>query len=285
MKVNLFRLVFLLLLFVQTVHAQTAADSVAIVTAPWKVVTVQDGVIHKRASIPSLYDGVQSINILEINLKTGMKLGIAVTDQLEKMSQTAPEHEAVGAINGSYFDMAKGNSVCFLKIGQQVVDTTTMSELKLRVTGAVYELNGKIKLIPWSRQIEKRYTGEKGTVLASGPLMLMNGKYCDWSMCDVAFIQTKHPRSAICQTKKGGILFVTVDGRSPGNADGINIPELAHLLRILGGKDALNLDGGGSTALWLSGAAEDGIINYPCDNRTYDHKGERKIANFLYVYE
>ena len=67
-------------------------------------------------------------------------------------------------------------------------------------------------------------------------------------------------------------------------AEGEVTPELAHLLHVLGGKDALNLDGGGSTALWLSGAPEEGIVNFPCDNRNYDHQGERKVANFLYVH-
>ena len=64
-----------------------------------------------------------------------------------------------------------------------------------------------------------------------------------------------------------------------------NIPELAHLIRILGGKDALNLDGGGSTTLWLSGAADNGIVNYPCDNKRFDHVGERKVPNILYVHQ
>ena len=97
-------------------------------------------------------------------------------------------------------------------------------------------------------------------MLASGPLMLKDGEYYDWSQCNANFIETKHPRSAICLT------------------------ELAHLLHVLGGKDALNLDGGGSTVLWLSGAPEEGIVNFPCDNRNYDHQGERKVANFLYVH-
>lgn len=164
------------------------------------------------------------------------------------------------------------------------MDTTSLDELKLRVTGAVYEKKGKVKLIPWDRQIEKNYKKNKGSVLASGPLMLKDGEYYDWSQCNANFIETKHPRSAICLTEEGKILFVTVDGRSPENAVGINIPELAHLLHALGGKDALNLDGGGSTALWLSGAPEEGIVNFPCDNRNYDHQGERKVANFLYVH-
>lgn len=215
MRRNLVGIIVLILLSVRVVNAQTVADSIAIVTAPWEVVTVENGIVHKRASIPFLYQGAQSINILEINPRTGKKIGIAFTGQLEKISRIARKHQAIGAINGSYFDMTKGNSVCFLKVGSQVVDTTSLDELKLRVTGAVYEKKGKVKLIPWDRQIEKNYKKNKGSVLASGPLMLKDGEYYDWSQCNANFIETKHPRSAICLTEEGKILFVTVDGRSP----------------------------------------------------------------------
>ena len=47
--------------------------------------------------------------------------------------------------------------------------------------------------------------------------------------------------------------------------------------------DALNLDGGGSTTLWLSGASDNGVVNYPCDNGRFDHAGERKVPNILYI--
>jgi len=86
---------------------------------------------------------------------------------MKETSRIASEHRAIAAINGSYFDMKRGNSVCFLKVGNQVVDTTTLSECKLRVTGAMHVHKGKIKLIPWSRQIEKEYKGETGIVLAN----------------------------------------------------------------------------------------------------------------------
>lgn len=113
MRRNLVGIIVLILLSVRVVNAQTVADSIAIVTAPWEVVTVENGIVHKRASIPFLYQGTQSINILEINPKTGKKIGIAFTGQLEKISRIARKHQAIGAINGSYFDMTKGNSVCF----------------------------------------------------------------------------------------------------------------------------------------------------------------------------
>ncbi|MBR0560796.1 phosphodiester glycosidase family protein, partial [Neokomagataea sp. TBRC 2177] len=84
---------------------------------------------------------------------------------------------------------------------------------------------------------------------------------------------TRHPRSAVCQLKDGKVLLVTVDGRFKGKAEGIRIAELAHLLRILGGKNALNLDGGGSTTLWSASAPDNGVLNKPCDNRQYDNQG------------
>ncbi len=268
-----------------TLKGQTASDSLAIVSAQWEVVHSQKGIVYKSASIPQLYQCPQVINLIEIDPGKGGKVGIAISDGTKKTSRIASEHHALAAINGSYFDMKHGNSVCFLKTGRQVIDTTTIDEFKLRVTGAIYERKGKMKLIPWSRQIEKIYKRKVGTILASGPLLLKDGRVCDWSLCGKDFVRTKHPRSAVCMTKDGKILLVTVNGRFQGRAEGVNIPELAHLLRVLGGKDALNLDGGGSTTLWLSGAPDNGVVNYPCDNKRFDHAGERGVPNIIYIYE
>ena len=267
------------------VKGQTVSDSLAIVSAQWKIESPQKGIIHKYVSIPQLYQVPQSISLIEIDPGAGLKVGVTVSDKMRETSKMASEQGAIAAINGSYFDMKRGNSVCFLKVDRQVVDTTTLGEFARRVTGAVSIRKGKMKIISWNRQIEKQYKGKKGIVLASGPLMLKDGRYCDWSLCEKDFIRTKHPRSAVALTKDGKILFITVDGRFPKHAGGVSIPELAHLIRILGGKDAINLDGGGSTTLWLSGAPDNGIVNYPCDNKRFDHRGERTVPNILYIHD
>ena len=274
----------LILCSIGIIKGQTVSDSLAIVSACWKIENPQKGIVYKYASIPQLYQGPQSISLIEIDPVAGLKVGVAVSDKMKETSKIASEYNAIAAINGSYFDMKRGNSVCFLKTDRQVIDTTMQSEFKLRVTGAINVRKGKIKLIPWSKQIEKEYEGETGIVLASGPLMLKDGQICDWNSCGTNFIRTKHPRSAVATTKEGKILLITVDGRFPEQAEGVNIPELAHLIRILGGEDALNLDGGGSTTLWLSGASDDGVVNYPCDNGRFDHAGERKVPNILYIH-
>ena len=108
--------------------------------------------------------------------------------------------------------------------------------------------------------------------------MLSKGDYADWSVYEKSFITTKHPRSAAAVTKDGRVLLVTVDGRAKGNAIGMSIPELAHLIKTLGGNTALNLDGGGSTTLYLDG----NILNHPSDNKRFDHEGERHIPNMIY---
>ena len=119
--------------------------------------------------------------------------------------------------------------------------------------------------------------------MASGPIMLKNGRISDWSACGKSFIEERHPRSAIYIKADGTVVFITVDGRSEGNAAGVSIPELAFLIRILGGKEAINLDGGGSTTLWLKGAPENGVLHYPSDNKLFDHAGERSVSNIFYV--
>lgn len=109
--------------------------------------------------------------------------------------------------------------------------------------------------------------------------MLKDGQVCDLSGTNRNFVDTKHPRSAVALTREGKILLIVVDGRRKGKAEGINIPELAHMIRVLGGEDALNLDGGGSSTLWSGELPDKGIANTPSGS------AERKVANSLCVYE
>jgi exopolysaccharide biosynthesis protein len=67
-------------------------------------------------------------------------------------------------------------------------------------------------------------------------------------------------------------MFV-VDGRRPWSV-GMSLAELGDALLSLGAWDAMNLDGGGSSALWIRGA----VVNYPSDAT-----GERTVGNALFV--
>lgn len=89
-----------------------------------------------------------------------------------------------------------------------------------------------------------------------------------------SFAETRHPRTAVAKLKDGKFLLMTVDGRQPGVSVGMSLQELAEYLFSLGAVDAMNLDGGGSTTMFLDGK----VVNTPSDK-----EGERKIGDAIVV--
>lgn len=88
-----------------------------------------------------------------------------------------------------------------------------------------------------------------------------------------AFVETRHPRTAVAILKDGKFLMITADGRSEISG-GIGLQDLAEYLLGLGAVDAMNLDGGGSTTMYLDGK----VVNRPSDK-----EGERKVSDALLV--
>jgi hypothetical protein len=88
------------------------------------------------------------------------------------------------------------------------------------------------------------------------------------------FSATRHPRTAFGYNAERFFL-VTVDGRQEGYSVGMTLTELAAFLKELGATDAMNLDGGGSTTMWV----RDRVRNRPSDGRA------RPIGNAILVYQ
>ena len=73
--------------------------------------------------------------------------------------------------------------------------------------------------------------------------------------------------------KDGKFLMITVDGRTESSG-GIGLQDLAEYLLSLGATDAMNLDGGGSTTMFVDGK----VVNHPSDK-----EGERKVSDAILV--
>jgi len=107
------------------------------------------------------------------------------------------------------------------------------------------------------------------TAIGGGPLLISNGTKQSFSANP-----PRHPRTAIGWSEKHFFLVV-VDGRQEDLSVGMTLSELADMMLKLGCTDALNLDGGGSSTLWLAGS----IMNSPSDSH------ERRIANGLVLVQ
>lgn len=98
----------------------------------------------------------------------------------------------------------------------------------------------------------------KGTLTAigGGPALVHEGRA---QSIRAVKSNERHPRSALGWNPQYYFLVV-VDGRQAGWSVGTTLPTLADYLVGLGCQEAINLDGGGSTELWLNGR----ILNRPC---------------------
>jgi exopolysaccharide biosynthesis protein len=88
-----------------------------------------------------------------------------------------------------------------------------------------------------------------------------------------AFATDRHPRSAVASLSDGRVILAVVDGRQPASV-GMSLEELARLLLEHGATNAMNLDGGGSTAMVVQGR----IVNRPSDVL-----GERPVSDAILV--
>ena len=108
--------------------------------------------------------------------------------------------------------------------------------------------------------------------ISCGPMVLYDGKVCaDNTMVDETHYYTNyecwsesgvysaHPdRTAVGVTAEGKIVLFICDGRIDAS-QGAYIKELGPIMKSLGCVHAMNLDGGGSTGMWVKGA---GMINH-----------------------
>jgi len=116
------------------------------------------------------------------------------------------------------------------------------------------------------------------TIISAGPPLILEGKTVKF--ISNTFNDKRFSRTGAGLTKNNHLLLITVDGNSEQSA-GMTIAEFAQIFKAFNCINALNLDGGGSTTMWIKGEPDTGIVNHPTDNKKFDHYGERKIANAI----
>jgi hypothetical protein len=146
-----------------------------------------------------------------------------------------------------------------------------------------------------SFQLESSLPGDAGkhlSVVNGGPTLLMHGDYVrqdaqeGWAIDAVDdpahtllmhdWITRRNPRTAVGVRPDGTVLLLVVDGHRHGTSVGMTIEELRQVMRRLGASDAMNLDGGGSSAM----VVRERLVNSPSDL-----DGERKIGDAVLFIE
>ena len=177
--------------------------------------------------------------------------------------------EATGRIKGEVASLVTDSSFVTMYPGQLtlVASGNRCSEVSMLRQGDKVELAVTVGGFNWK---------EVDNAIGGGPFLVRGGA----TFVDAVeqgfkpdFYKRRHPRTAVGRTEKGDIWFVAVDGRQSMSA-GVTLSEMSGVMIDLGCTDAINLDGGGSTALNIFGM----LLNRPSEG------SERPVANAVAFY-
>ena len=219
-------------------------------------------------SIPYGYSKIRRYDSDVHIVKVASFVDALVTDtdgRLVTVSEAAKVHRASYAINGDGWYLIGGNAPLSLAASDGDLYQPEQYDFRPFVNiskdGRPAISHYKDALTPWNLVSGTRYLVKAGANVFA-------------TATDPEYVTERHPRSAIGHADGGEIILCVVDGRSAASA-GVTLRELAEIMILAGAHWALEMDGGGSSALW----AEDRIVNVPSDA-----SGERAVVNHLLIF-
>lgn len=166
---------------------------------------------------------------------------------------------------------------CVYAIGESV--SLNLPQKKLRTLA-----NFSIHLLPELDTKNEALWNKVSNIVGGTPLLISQGeKITDYTSEKTrpSFLTERHPRTAIGIKPNGHWVFVVVDGRQPDLSIGMTMKELADFLFSLGCCEALNLDGGGSSTLFLDGCVVNGVS---CDEGEEGSGDERPVSDAILMW-
>lgn len=172
---------------------------------------------------------------------------LAYTRDWGKYAPVSPQYGVQLQIVGNKITAASANPLSIPENGYVLVGPKS----KLgKLFGADY-VDVEIKTNPKWENVQH--------IISGGPYLLKDNQiFIDMTAQKLQSIGGRNPRTAIGYTEDNNLVLVAADGRE-GSSVGLTLVELAKLMKTLGCTNAINLDGGGSTVMYIKGQ----IVNHP----------------------
>jgi len=189
------------------------------------------------------------------------------------VSDMAAASGAILAINGAFYGARESS---YVVLNGQVYRTNPIFASQQDL---VIQKDGTLKIATEGDTTPAQLVAQGAeTVLSFGPGLIDGGKVILGADNYNGNAGDESPRTAIAQVGPLHYLFVVVDGRTTVST-GLNLRQLADFFVQYGGvTTAYNLDGGGSSEMWLKGH---NYLNQPTtDGKTII---EREVSDIFYV--
>lgn len=191
------------------------------------------------------------------------------------------------ALVGGFFVTPGGPALGELWSGGRRVDTAPFDPRFAPHRACLHVDGERVSILP----MRALPTAPGGDVLQAGPALVAGGRVlvrdgedpegfsAGGAQFDSDITEGRHPRAAI-GLDETRLVAVASEGRAPGEA-GLTLAELASLMAGLGAREAINLDGGGSTSLVVDGR----LVNSPRDADGSDIRGGRPLLTAVAFVE
>lgn len=260
----------------EEVKARFMPPALRLATLQWK--DAGKGLEYAVVQEP-VFGAMQSISV--VRFKAGehhLDVIDVPAQQADSTSAVAEREGALAAINGSYFDVKALTPTTYVKDAGAQKGKTLSSEV-FRVDG-MFVTDGKwVRIIRSSAERCPAYAEGYDEALGAGPILLTDGREVLSQWPKGKFYQHRHPRSVIGTDREGYVYLMVIDGRFKEGI-GTTVSETAQIARMVGMTEAINLDGGGSSTLWIEG---EGVLSHPYDNKRFDPYGQRIVPNVVVV--
>ncbi|MBX6379375.1 MAG: phosphodiester glycosidase family protein [Thermoflavifilum aggregans] len=263
----------------------------------WSVDSISNGLIlYQFSQYYQPQAANQVVNVLKLDLNNpSYKLKfVAIKNGLDSLSSVASNYDAVAGINGTF-----GRTYSFVKVENQVVyPLTTPGGLHWWSNEGAFFYNGQKDLKIAYGSKDDYLLSSYHNIFSGGPILIDNyNPVGETFIGDVSGIDIdtldysdyrrimgqRNPRTVIALTADNQLLLVTIDGRFAESA-GMTAKEATEfLIKYFNPQYAINMDGGGSTTMYVKGKGPNGIVNYPCDNKIHNHYGQRLLYSFILI--
>ena len=271
----------------------------------WRVSQVRDGLRwYNFEGHEPITDSKQVINVLELDMASeNLKFEFLYFPDRAKISEVAQgDAELVAIANASFGSgFTSGSPVDNTYIR---VDGVTYKEIALSPTDSNYgkhesavwyDGNSEIGFIDmpgdYAAALEYYKSTTYPNLFSSYPMLIKNFEKVNFSAYKKKVSSSAvDPRTVLGVTYDGKLIIMTVDGRWKDKATGMTLKQVQDFLTIhFYPKYAINMDGGGSTSMFIKG---ENVVNYPCEgvsgssDKTYNGTfKERGLVTYFGIRE
>lgn len=192
-----------------------------------------------------------------------------LTAMIAAKNLATTEKTVLAGTNGDYFDFATGIPLGPVHKNNIQIKTAMSSGYKFFgfLDNGNYMIGNNEDYLTYQNRLQE--------VIGGRHLLLDKGNVVPQTDISIA------PRTSVGLINFKKVVMMVVDGRQPIHSVGFSLEQSAMVLKAMGVKDAVNLDGGGSSTLIIKNKTDK---NYQIKNKLSEGS-ERAVANGLFVMQ